>query len=342
MVWGLAAAGFLALAICLIALPLGRVLGVMDIPDGVRHRHKNPTPMTGGLAVMAPSVLAAGFFAITTDFFPLYAGVGALMVVFLGVGLLDDRGHLRPILRLALSGLAVLALMFVIPATTVTFFHFSFLGVALFLTGWWGLGFTAISMVGLQNALNMADGKNGLGVGLCVIWVALLMPYAPGHLMPLLAVMLVALAVTAGFNLAGRVFLGDSGTYSISVTIGVLTVYVYNVNFSTLHADIVALWFLIPVVDALRLILYRIMSGRSPFSSDSFHFYHVLEKLMPWRWGLVGYLTLVAAPGIAARMAPDWTILWAASGLAIYGAVVAANHWDAQARRMRLRLRQEG
>ena len=197
MVWGLAAAGFLALAICLIALPLGRVLGVMDIPDGVRHRHKNPTPMTGGLAVMAPSVLAAGFFAITTDFFPLYAGVGALMV----------------------------------PATTVTFFHFSFLGVALFLTGWWGLGFTAISMVGLQNALNMADGKNGLGVGLCVIWVALLMPYAPGHLMPLLAVMLVALAVTAGFNLAGRVFLGDSGTYSISVTIGVLTVYVYNVNF---------------------------------------------------------------------------------------------------------------
>ena len=66
------------------------------------------------------------------------------------------------------------------------------------------------------------------------------------------------------------------------------------------------------------------------------------HKLMPWRWGLVGYLTLVAAPGIAARMAPDWTILWAASGLAIYGAVVAANHWDAQARRMRLRLRQEG
>ncbi len=49
--------------------------------------------------------------------------------------------------------------------------------------------------------------------------------------MPLLAVMLVAMAVTAGFNLAGRVFLGDSGTYSISVTIGVLTVYVYNVNF---------------------------------------------------------------------------------------------------------------
>ena len=318
----------------------------MDIPDGVRHRHKNPTPMTGGLAVMVPSVLAAGFFAVTTDFFPLYAAVGALMVVFLAVGLLDDRGRLRPTLRLAVSGLAVLALMLVIPAATVTFFHFSFLGVALFVTGWWGLGFTAISLVGLQNALNMADGKNGLGAGLCVIWVALLMPYAPGHLMPLLAVMLVALAVTAGVNLAERVFLGDSGTYSISVTISVtisvLTVYVYNVNFSTLHADIVALWFLIPMVDALRLILYRIMSGRSPFSSDSFHFHHLLEKLMPWRWGLIVYLTLVAAPGLAARLAPDWTVLWAAVGLAVYGAVVAANHWDAQSRRLRLRLRQEG
>ena len=342
MVWGLAASGFLAFAICFAAAPIGRALGIMDIPDGVRHRHKNPTPLSGGLSVMAPAILATGFLAVTTEFIPFYTAVVALMAGFLGLGLVDDRGHISAVLRLALSGLAVLAMTFVVPATTVIFFHFSFLGIVLFLTGWWGVGFTVVSVVGLQNALNMADGKNGLGVGLCLIWVALLMLYSPAHLLPMLAVMLVALAVTAAFNLAGRVFLGDSGTYSISVTIGVLTVYVYNVNFSTLYADIVALWFLIPVVDALRLILYRIMSGRSPFSSDSFHFHHLLEKLMPWRWGLVVYLSLVAAPGIAARMAPDWTTLWAASGLAIYGAVVAANHWDAQARRMRLRLRQEG
>ena len=342
MVLGRAASGIFALAICLVAGPLGRALKVMDIPDGVRHLHKNPTPMTGGLSVMGPTVLAAGYLAVTTNFSPFYGGVAALMVASLLLGLTDDRAHIRPLLRLGLSTGTVLALMIFVPATTVTFFHFSFLETAIFLAGFWGIGFTAISMVGLQNALNMADGKNGLGVGLCLVWVALLVPYAPEHLVPLLAVMLVALGVTAAFNLAGRLFLGDSGTYSLSVTIGVLTVYVYNVNFSMLHADIVALWFLIPVVDALRLILYRIMAGRSPFSSDTIHFHNLLEKLMPWRWGLFVYLTLVAAPGVAARVAPDWTVLWAALGIAVYSAVVVANHWDAQSRRLRLRLPHNG
>jgi len=342
MVWGLAASGVFALTICLVAGPLGRILQVMDIPDGVRHPHQNPTPMTGGLSVMGPTILATGYLAVTTDFSPFYGGVTALMAASLLLGLTDDRAHIFPMLRLGLSTGLVLALLIFVPATTVTFFHFSFMQVALFLAGWWGIGFTAISMVGLQNALNMADGKNGLGVGLCLIWVALLVPYAPSHLVPLLMVMLVALGVTAVFNLAGRLFLGDSGTYSLSVSIGVLTVYVYNVNFSMLHADIVALWFLIPVVDTLRLILYRIMAGRSPFSSDTIHFHHLLEKLMPWRWGLIVYLSLVAAPGLAARVAPDWTVLWAALGMAVYGGVVAANHWDAQARRLRLRLPHNG
>ena len=342
MVWGLAASGVFALAICLIAAPLGRTLGVMDVPDGVRHRHRDPTPMTGGLSVMAPAVLAAAFLAATTEFLPFYAALAALMAGFLVLGLIDDRRHLRPLVRLSLSAGAVLAFLVAVPATTVTFFHFSFFSVALFLAGWWGVGFTVISMVGLQNALNMADGKNGLAVGLCLTWVALLMAYAPGHLMALLGVIFVALGVTAVFNLRGRIFLGDSGTYALSVTIGALTVYVYNVNFAALHADIIALWFLIPIIDAIRLIVYRIMSGRSPFSSDTIHFHHMLEKLMPWRWGLAVYLILVAAPGLAARMAPDLTVLWAAITLAVYGSVVTANHWDARARRLRLRLPREG
>ncbi len=342
MVWGLIASGILALALCLVSAPMGRMLKVMDVPDGDRHRHQNPTPMTGGIAVVAPSVLAAGFLAATTHFAPFYAAVAAAMVVFLALGLMDDRRHMRPFLRLSISALGVFAVLMAVPATTVTFFHFSFSVVALFLAGWWGIGFTVLSTVGLQNALNMADGKNGLAMGLCLIWLVLLMAYAPAHLVPLLAVMIVALAVTGVFNLRGRVFLGDSGTYALSVTIGVLTIYVYNVNFIALRADMVALWFLIPVVDAVRLIVYRIMSGRSPFSSDTTHFHHMLEKLMPWRWGLAVYMTLVAVPALAARAAPDLTVLWAAFSLAVYGSVVAANHWDVQARRLRLRIPYQG
>ena len=336
MGWGVAASGALALAICLIAAPLGRILGVVDVPDGLRHRHARPTPMTGGLAVIVPAILAAATLAATTELGPFYATMTAAMAAFLVLGLIDDRRHMRPLLRLSLSAAIILGVLLAVPATTVTFLRFSFYDLALLLPGWWGIGFTVLCLVGLQNALNMADGKNGLAIGLVLIWLVILATYAPAHLLPLLGVMIAALAVTGVFNLRERLFLGDSGTYSLSVAAGLLTIYVYNVNFVALHADVAALWFLIPVVDALRLILYRIMSGRSPLSSDRLHFHHMLLKLMPWQWGWTVYMILVAGPALAARAAPDLAPWWAAIGLAFYGAVVAANHWDAQTRRLRL------
>src|SRR3546814_5035214 len=57
-------------------------------------------------------------------------------------------------------------------------------------TGAWGLPFTVLCLVGLQNAVNMADGKNGLVIGLCFIWTSILVIYAPPHLYPLLATLL--------------------------------------------------------------------------------------------------------------------------------------------------------
>jgi hypothetical protein len=59
---------------------------------------------------------------------------------------------------------------------------------------------------------------------------------------------------------------------------------------------------------------------------------------MPWRWGFFVYMTLVAVPALAAGAAPDLTLIWAAFSFAIYGLVVASSHWDAQARRLRLRI----
>jgi len=169
----------------------------------------------------------------------------------------------------------------------------------------------------------MADGKNGLAPGICLIWTMFISLYAPAHLQPLIATLLVCLAVVFAFNLAGRLFLGDSGVYALSVLVGVLAIHTFGLQFAILPADVVALWFLIPVLDCLRLIVARMSAGASPFRGDRNHLHHYITNLMPWRYGLLLYLGLVAAPGALAYFKPEYTIVWgvfaASSYLAILG-----------------------
>ena len=169
----------------------------------------------------------------------------------------------------------------------------------------------------------MADGRNGLVPGIALIWSLLIFVYAPPHLYPVLAALTVGLSVVLAFNLAGRLFLGDSGCYALSVLIGLLAIHTYYVKFPELSADIVALWFLIPVVDCLRLMTGRMLAGVSPFSADRNHLHHVIGAMMPWRWGLPLYLCLVAGPGLAAIADPKFSLAWAMVPLSIYGVIIA-------------------
>lgn len=338
MVWAVLGAGLGSLVLCLLAAPIGRLLRIVDVPDGDRKRHPEPTPMVGGIAVAVPVLAVLAVLAAATPFTPFHATVGVALAAFLGLGLIDDRSHLRPLFRLSFSTALALAVLFAVPSQQVTFFRLSFVDVAVFLGGGWSLLFTLLCLVGLQNAVNMADGRNGLALGLLLIWTLLLLGYAPPHVQPVLGALATALAVTAFFNLRGKLFLGDSGTYGLSIALGLLTIHVYTLEFPKLYADAVALWFLVPIVDAIRLMLFRMMDGRSPFTPDADHFHHILERWMPWRFGLPLYLALVAGPALVALAIPESTLPLAIGVLIVYCSVVLAAHWDPTVRRLRLRL----
>lgn len=303
--------------VCWRATPLGEWLGVMDRPDGQRKLHQKATPLIGGTAIALPITLVALALAATSPVGPFYLVLALLTAGLWLLGLIDDRRTLKPMLRLGLSLVAGGAAMLAIPDLAVGHFRFSFMDQALFLDGW-AIPFTLVCLVGLQNAVNMADGKNGLVTGMALIWTGLLALHAPPHLVALLWALAAMLAVVLVYNLAGRLFLGDGGTYALAILIGLLTVYVYNVGFDALPADVVALWFLVPVADCLRLIVWRAMQGRSPFSGDRNHLHHHLERLMPWHWGLAVYLGLIALPGYAATLSPALTPLWVVASLVVY------------------------
>lgn len=313
-------AGF-TLAICLMADRIGAFLGILDAPDSSRKLHDRTTPLVGGLAVVVPIVCAGPWLAGSAEVLQLFAVLAAVASGFLAIGFIDDRQHLPPLVRLLLSAAICYAVVETVPVFAVTLVKFSFLSQALYL-GAWAAVFSILCLVGLKNAVNMADGKNGLVLGLCLIWTLLIAIYAPPYLTPLLTVMALTLVIVLPFNLAGRLFLGDSGCYALSIVIGLLAIHTYQANIYGLPADVVALWFLIPVVDCLRQTIGRLVAGRSPFRPDRNHLHHHLNTIMRWRWGLCVYLALVAGPALLAWISPGLTILWMAIALSCYSTIL--------------------
>ncbi len=310
-----------ALLVCIRARRVGHVLRLLDVPDRRRKLHRRVTPLVGGVAIVAPVGGALVVLMPGESHWPLLATVLFSLGAAFVIGWIDDHRHLRATLRLVAS-FACAALAFLIsPALKVTFLNFSFLSYAIFLEGW-AWAFSLLCLVGLLNAVNMADGKNGLVAGLCLFWSLALARYAPPEVWPVLATLVGALAVVFCYNMMGRLFLGDSGAYALSFLIGVLTIYVYDVGFVELPADLVALFFLIPVVDCLRLMLVRIARGHSPFDGDRNHLHHILAERMPWNRGLAVYLALVVVPALAAMTKPEFTLFCGGAALLCYGVIV--------------------
>jgi UDP-GlcNAc:undecaprenyl-phosphate GlcNAc-1-phosphate transferase len=324
-----------ALVVGMLAEPLGRALGLMDWPDGAggRKRHARVTPLVGGLAVTL-AVLAAVAAALA------YAPAGRPVVVhlvWLGVavglmyliGVSDDRFHLSPVVRLLAALVVLMLVVSEAPDFGLMFLHFGG-GARLWLLGGAGAGFTLLCLIGLLNAVNMADGKNGVVIGMALIWSAVLALHLPPTMLPVLTAAAGALAVLFGFNMAGRLFLGDGGSYALSALFGLLAILAYNHGFETWRADDVALLFAVPVIDTIRLMVVRLARGRSPFEGDRNHLHHHLHARLGWPQGLVIYLMLVGVPNLGALLWTGTGWVWLLVTLALYAGVLRATGFAAK------------
>lgn len=333
MAWIAAAAGVAFVVSWLVganAMRLGRLLGVLDFPDpsGGRKQHGTITPLVGGFAIVLSVILVALFGVLDDTAADAVRGHFAWFAFAVGsmylIGLADDRFALGPKIRLALAFIVLLLVVLYAPDFGLPFLRFSISERTWFLDDA-GQGFALLCLVGLLNAVNMADGKNGLVTGICLVWSFTLLPHCPAPLAPVLTATIVALAVTMYFNLKGRLFLGDGGSYALSGIFGLLAIYIYNHEFAAIRADHIAVLFAIPVFDTIRLMSVRVRRGQSPFAGDRDHLHHHLA--MRWGWprnGLFIYLGLVAVPNALTLAWPQLSVAWL--GLALIGYVVALSH----------------
>lgn len=293
----------MTLLLCFNAARLCAHLNLVDVPVG-RKQHKTPTPLMGGvvmIAVLVPVALVYVFSGVSDRWFGSLLIWIASVTIMAFVGLADDRHTLSPHLRLLISFLVFATAAAVDATFNVRVLDFVAPKFSLGLGTWWlAIIFTVICCVGLINAVNMADGKNGLVLGLALGWLGILSLRAGEALLPLIGILACCLAILFVFNMRGLLFLGDGGAYAIATALGLLSIMVYNSpgldRLRAISADELMLLFIIPVFDSFRLTFTRLKQGRSPMSADRDHLHHHLQIRFGWPVGLLVYWFLALLP----------------------------------------------
>ncbi|MEJ0004931.1 MAG: MraY family glycosyltransferase [Steroidobacteraceae bacterium] len=270
----------LAMVVTMTTMPLlsraAGPLGVLDRP-GVRKVHTMPIPRVGGLA-MALGVIVAAFLTIDLHSPDRWfmAGVGVLVIF----GAWDDRADLDYRIKLIGQLIAVAIVVYFgdVRIRTIT------LDDSLLLPAWISLPLTILFLVGITNAVNLADGLDGLAGGttfLCLCALALLSSVTGSKAgAPMLLAFAGAVLGFLRFNTyPASVFMGDAGSQLLGFSLGVLGINATQNGTTQMSTAIPLLVLALPILDTSSVIVHRISQGRSPFSADKNHIHHKLLAL---------------------------------------------------------------
>ena len=257
-------------------------IDLVDRPDGRRKIHQGSIPLAGGMAIYATLMIALLFL----HFGGLYTStlgidlwqIIAAATVICGIGIMDDKGWLRPRYKLLGQFLAVGCIICRgVDLDTLSIFGRSF---AL---GPFAELFVAVMLLGAMNSLNLLDGMDGfLGTIATVmslsLMVAAIVTHHPSAAF-LSAAMVGALIGFLYYNLPpARVYMGDCGSMLIGLMIGVLAVQ-SSLKTATAVTLVTPLAILaLPIMDALAAIIRRKLTGRSIFETDRSHIHHCLGR----------------------------------------------------------------
>lgn len=283
-----------AVLICLLCRPIAVRCGLLDMPDQGRKLHEKPTPLIGGIAVMVPVLLfvASDYKDILA---PQYWTILIIGAFFFLVGLSDDRRHVPASKRLTLAFIITAIVLAALPGVQGAQLYFGTANAFIQL-GSFAAIFFALCLVGLVNAFNMADGQDGVAIGMSIIWTGGLLTRSPEWMQPILIGLLLCLAVALIFNLRGKLFLGDNGSHGIAGIVGLLVILAHIEVPTQVPAEMILMWFLMPVADCIRIILLRLGLKQSPFTPDRSHLHHILSGWLGHSKGLVAYWAMVAGP----------------------------------------------
>jgi UDP-GlcNAc:undecaprenyl-phosphate/decaprenyl-phosphate GlcNAc-1-phosphate transferase len=302
---GLLVAGtpFLATVFLILLLrPLARRLGLVDHPSSARKTHSDPTPLAGGAAITLGAIACAIALHIASpELLPMtpdIVALGAASLLMLVVGTLDDRFDINWRIRIVAQSVAAL-ILYLWGGVRVESIG-NALGFPGHQLGVLSLPFTVLATVGITNAVNWADGVDGLAGSLSLAALVMLTAasiYA-GNTALATDLLLMAGCVIGflAFNLRlpwrpkAKVFLGD-GAEILGLWIAWASFRLTQTPGHPVTPVLAPFLIAPPVIDCLVLIVRRLRAGHSPFFADRNHLHHRLLDAGLSPTGVVAALT---------------------------------------------------
>ena len=153
------------------------------------------------------------------------------------------------------------------------------------------------------SSVNMADGIDGLVPSALLIWCIGFDIYADTPVRLIALSLTGPVAVVLFFNLRGRVFLGDCGTFGLGFVMAILALA--SLSSGRLKAETLLVWFAMPVLDCLRVITARLLRRRSPFRGGKDHFHHILADVFGRKRALYVYVATILGTSVIATLMPE-------------------------------------
>ena len=312
--------------------PLAQSVGLVDVPNA-RKAHHGPVPLVGGLAIFA-AVAAACTVPSWSGLSPAAPGMLSFLLaglLLVSVGAVDDFMELSPRARFVAQTVAAIAMIFGGGVLLSDLGCMTISGEVLQL-GFLAIPFTVFATIGVINALNMCDGLDGLSgsqalISLAGFWIAVAL-WGPTGSLALLTVLGGGILGFLLFNLRlpGRsrasIFLGDAGSMFLGFA---LTWFAISLSQGPdrVIKPAAALWFvMLPVIDAVAMMLRRMVRGRSPFSPDREHLHHIFLLAGYSVNETVAIMAMLGASGVAFGLAStfwDWPDLIVAVSFLLVG-----------------------
>lgn len=291
-----------------------------DAPQ--RHQQKAGTPTMGGVLIvtglvigMLLSIGAQTAFAeppFTRAWDP--AVFCTTVLAFAGIGLLDDYLIIRRGKNLGLKARQKLLMQFAVAtAFTVYLFLNAEMGETTVLklgeTRWdlhgWYYPLAVLFIVGLSNAVNLADGLDGLAAGLSLIAVSALGSIAgTGETSWVLQATGALGGACAGFlnfnRYPARVFMGDTGSLALGASLALIAIFAKL----ELIAMVVFLVFWIEMLSVILQVVSFQTTGKRIFRMSPLHHHFELLGLHEVRVVMLFWLA-----GIVCGVA-GFTIAW--------------------------------
>ncbi len=267
------------------ALLYAKKHNILDNPN-LRKLQRVPVPVFGGVVVYS-GILVGGLALLI--FRPDAIVVWGLLAMtgMLVIGIWDDRKDISVVLRLLVEVGSVSGF---IALTGVYIDSFHGLWGVYELEPLIGIPFSVFAGVGLINAINLIDGvdgySSGYGMLACGCFALLFWSDSSPVMVCMSLVVIGALLpffIHNVFGLRSRMFIGDGGTLMLGMLMVMMsfTAMSSKSGLDTLESQGVCVPALmvaigcIPLFDTIRVMIMRILRGRSPFSPDRTHLHHL-------------------------------------------------------------------